>query len=462
MSIVPTVNAGPRLDRLPISGFHRRLLCLIGAGVFVDAFDVYLAGGAMAKMVDEAFSTIDANAGFLSAGFAGMLFGALIAGLVGDRFGRRYSYQFNLLIFGLASLGAVFAPSIETLTVLRFMMGIGLGAEVVVASGALLEFIPPSHRGRSMALLAIIINSGFLASTVVGYFVIPAFGWRWMFAIAGLGALAVWVARKGMPESPRWLESVGRKEEAEQALAAIEATVQKERGALPPVAGVERASPARVPVSALFASTLLPRTILGALIAISTLAAVFNFILWLPTFMVKEGLSVVESLGFSMAISLGAPLGGVVAFWIADRVPRKQSLVATSVSIVVLGTIYPTLESNAVILIVGFALVTAIYALVALGVYTYVPELFPTAIRLRGTGFCSLCGRAASIAMPFAAVVAYRNAGLTGVLMIVCGLLVLLIGAVLVVNVETLSRPLEDIGGAGDAIGSDAAPKPDH
>lgn len=462
MNMAQTVNAGARLDRLPISSFHRRLLWLIGAGAFVDAFDVYLAGGAMAKMVQEAFSTVDANAYFLSAGAAGMLVGAAFAGYLGDRFGRRYSYQVNLLIFGLASLGAAIAPSIEALTLLRFIMGIGLGAEVVVASGTLLEFIPPPHRGRWMSLLVIVINCGFLASTVVGYFVIPALGWRWMFGLAGVGAMAVWVARKGLPESPRWLESVGRTEEAERELETIEASVRKEHGALLPVARTDHPRSTPMPLSALFASRMLPRTILGALTVVSTLVAIFSFVSWLPTFMLKAGFPMATSLGFSTVMSVGAPLGGVAGFFIADRMPRKQSIVLTCLAIIVLGTIYPLLRSSVAILIVGLALVTTIYTFVALGIYLYVPELFPTSIRLRGTGFCSMCGRAASIASPFVVVLAYRRAGLTGVLMIVCGLLALFICAVLAVGVETMSSSLEHISETDPSVTDGAAAKPGH
>jgi putative MFS transporter len=270
-----------------------------------------------------------------------------------------------------------------------------------------------------------------------------------MFGIAGLGAMAVWAARKGLPESPRWLESVGRTAEAQRELEAIEASVRKEHGTLLPVVRTDHPRSKPMPLSALFASRVLPRTILGALTAASTLVAIFSFVSWLPTFMLKEGFPVATSLGFSTVMSVGAPLGGLVGFFIADRTCRKQSIVLTGIAIVVLGTIYPLLWHNAAVVIVGLALVTAIYTFVALGIYTYVPELFPTSIRLRGTGFCSMCGRAASIVSPFGVVLVYRSAGLTGVLMIVCGLLILLICAMLAVGVETMSSSLENISEIG-------------
>ena len=445
MENASVVNAGARLDRLPISRFHYRMLWLIGAGALMDAFDLYLAGGVMAKMVEDGFSTVAANASFLSAGFFGMLVGAGFAGYFGDRFGRRYSYQTNLLIFGLASLAGAFAPSIGVLTALRFVMGLGLGAEIVVASGTLCEFVPPSHRGRWISLLVIIVNLGFLASTIISYFVIPALGWRWMFGIAAVGALAVWVARKGMPESPRWLESVGKSKEAERTLRQIEASVEVQHGPLPPVNRIDDVKTAPVSIAALFAPDMLARTVVASLIVVATLVTIFSFVAWLPTFMVKEGFSVVKSLGFSTLMSFGGPLGGILGFCLSDRMPRRRSIVSVCALVIALGLLYPTVHQSAAIVGMGFALVTAIYTLVALGMYTYVPELFPTALRLRGTGFASVCGRGASIVSPYLVVLVFSRFGLSGVLMAVVGLLALLIIAVLAIGVETASSSLENI-----------------
>ena len=115
-----TVNAGARLDRLPISAFHYRIFWLVGAGMFFDGYDLYVAGGVLASAVQTKFSTLPQNLQFISLTFVGMTLGALITGFVGDKFGRRFTYQFNLMIFGLASLAAAFAPNIHVLNGLRF------------------------------------------------------------------------------------------------------------------------------------------------------------------------------------------------------------------------------------------------------------------------------------------------------------------------------------------------------
>src|SRR5215831_12301401 len=134
------VNAGARLDRLPISPFHYRIFFLVGAGMFFDGYDLYVAGGVLAATLQSKFSTIPENLRFISITFVGMTIGSLITGFLGDHFGRRFTYQFNLLIFGLASLAAAFAQDMTQLIACRFVQGLGLGAEIVVGYSTMTEF----------------------------------------------------------------------------------------------------------------------------------------------------------------------------------------------------------------------------------------------------------------------------------------------------------------------------------
>jgi putative MFS transporter len=207
MATVEASNSAARLDRLPILGFHRRLLMLVGAGMFFDAFDLYLANSVLGALVKAEWSTLQTNATFLSATAIGMLIGSVLAGLLGDRYGRKFTYQFNLAVFGLASFAYASAPSMSLLIAARFVCGIGLGAELVIGYGLLSEFVPPGHRGHWAALLSCMAQSGLFFSTLASWALIPVFGWRIMFVIAGLDAMIVFVARKSIPESPRWLES---------------------------------------------------------------------------------------------------------------------------------------------------------------------------------------------------------------------------------------------------------------
>ncbi|WP_429302551.1 MFS transporter [Paraburkholderia sp. GAS199] len=428
-----------------MSRFHWKILGLISAGACLDAFDIYLAGGVAAAMLKTGFSTLQLNALFVSSGFFGMVIGAGLSGYLGDRFGRRSSYQFNLALFGVMSFVAAFAPTIQWLIGARFLMGIGLGAELVVAAGTLCEFIPPGYRGRWVSLLGLIVNSGLVIATSVGYVVIPHLGWRWMFGIAGIGALLVWILRHRMPESPRWLESVGRSQEAEETVSAIEAEVAREKGPLPECARTQDLEVPRVPISALFRPGMLGRTLTAALTAIAVNVSVYGFVAWLPTFFVHEGRDVVTSLGFTTLMSLGAPFGAVLGYLTADRLGRAKGLVMYSALAILLGFIYPQMTANAAIAVVGFTLVSCIFGIVTLGLFGYVPELFPTALRLRGTGVAGVCGRIASMLTSYAAVVLFAHFGLFGVLAMVSGVLLLLIVAVLRLGVDANQFSLEDI-----------------
>lgn len=440
-----TVNAGPRLDRLPISRFHWRILGLISAGAFLDAFDVYLAGGVIAAMKAEKFATLAQAATFLSATFLGMLIGAGMAGYVGDRFGRRYSYQFNLALFGFASVAAVFAPSMPFLILCRFVMGVGLGAELVVAAGTLGEFIPPSHRGRWGSIMGTIIGSGLLVSTMIGFLVIPNLGWRYMFAIAGAGALLIWVLRKKMPESPRWLESVGRFDEAEALLREIEAEVTAEKGPLPKPVAAPAVVLGNAPLSRLFARGMRGRLLAATLTAVSINVSVYGFVAWLPTFLIGKGQTMVQSLGFTTLMSFGSIAGSLIAVAISDKVSRRTSLVVSALFILLFGALYPNADSAVALAVTGFLLVTSIYVLTAIGLFLYVPELFPTAYRLRGTGFAGMCARAASMLTPFCTVALFQRFGLEGVLAMVGSVLALMVVTVLFVRIETRGASLDEI-----------------
>jgi len=220
-----SVNTGARLDRLPLSAFHRRVLRLVGLGMFFDGFDIYLGASVLGATLRSGFSTLGENAAFVSATFFGMMLGSALTGFLGDRYGRRFTYQANLAVFGVAALLAAVAPNMAVLILLRFVMGVGLGAENVVGYSTMTEFVPPGSRGRWLGYVAVFVVTGLPVSALAAWVVVPLLGWRAMFVIGGVGALLVWHSRKALPESPRWLESVGRHAEAEALISAIEAEV---------------------------------------------------------------------------------------------------------------------------------------------------------------------------------------------------------------------------------------------
>jgi MFS transporter, putative metabolite:H+ symporter len=449
-----TVNAGARLDRLPVSAFHRRVFVLVAIGMFFDGFDIYIAGTVLGTTLKSGFSTMGQNAAFVSMTFVGMMLGSFVTGFLGDRFGRRFTYQANLALFGLASLAAAFAPSMGVLIALRFLMGVGLGAENVVGYSTLTEFAPAASRGRWLGFMAVVVVTGLPIAVLISTVMIPAFGWRSMFVLGGIGALIVWHLRKALPESPRWLESVGRDAEAEALLRTIEASVP---GPLAPLAVSSEPPPSRA-LATLFAPPLVSRMVLGciALIVINTL--IYGFITWLPSFFVKQGLSIATSFNFTLIMSLGAPVGSAIGALTADNWGRKPTLIGASVVTIVFGAIYPFVTDPVLLPLVGLGLTVPIYVLVAVLFGIYIPELFPTEVRLRASGICNTFGRGATIVTPFLVVRLFTDYGVIGVLTLMIGLLVVLILTVAVLGIEPRRRSLEDLGSGADGEASVRAP----
>jgi len=439
-----TSNAGARLDRLPISSFHRRIMWLIGVGMFFDGFDIYVAATVLGATLRSGFSTIRQNAEFVSVTFLGMMVGSFLTGFLGDRYGRRFTYQANLAIFGVASIVAAFAPSMTAVILLRFVMGAGLGAENVVGYATMTEFVPPQARGKWLGLISVFVVAGLPVTALLGTLIIPRFGWRIMFVLGGLGALVVWHLRKALPESPRWLESIGRTEEADRILQAIEQEVSLHHSPLKqPI--LSPPSTQSQGLSALLSPVLLPRMIVGAttLIVINTL--IFGFITWLPTFFVQAGRSIASSLGYSLVMSLGAPLGSAIGASTADSWGRKPTILGASLLTIVIGSIYPFVSNPRMLMAVGFLLTIPIYVLVTLLFAIYIPELFPTEVRMRASGICNTFGRGATILTPFIVVALFRSYGVGGVLAFMIALLIVQIVVVLIFGVEPKKRRLEEI-----------------
>ena len=438
-----SVNAGARLDRLPISSFHYRVFWLVGAGMFFDGYDLYVAGGVLASTIQTKFSTLPQNLQFISLTFVGMTIGALITGFVGDKYGRRFTYQINLLIFGLASLAAAFAQDMTQLIACRFVQGLGLGAEIVVGYSTLTEFVPPKTRGRWLSFMAFIVVAGFPVTAILGYLIIPNFGWRPMFIIAGIGSLIVWYLRKNLPESPRWLESQGRTAEAEALMQAIE---KEAATPLPPPA-------VPAPVKQLTAADLLrppmlQRLFVGSWVLITINTLIFGFVIFLPQFFLRQGLTITNSLGYTLVLSIASLVGCVIGAYASDAIGRRWSIIGASVVTIVFGWIYARFDAGsdpAIVLSTGFVLIAAIYVQTAILLGVYTPELFPTEIRLRANGICNTFGRGATVVSPFivgALLAAYK---LPGVVWLMIGLLLVQIVVVLAWGVEPRNRALEDV-----------------
>jgi putative MFS transporter len=443
------VNAGARLDRLPISSFHYRIFWLVGAGMFFDGYDLYIAGGVIASVIQTKFALPPQIPQFVSLTFVGMTIGALVTGFVGDKMGRRFTYQINLLIFGLASLAAAFAQDMNQLIACRFVQGLGLGAEIVVGYSTLTEFVPPKTRGRWLSMMAFLVVAGFPVTALLGYLIIPAFGWRPMFIIAAIGSLVVWYLRKNLPESPRWLESQGRAAEAEALMQSIEQE-SAAGGTLPPV--VVPAPVAQVAAMDMLKPPLLQRLLVGCWVLITINTLIFGFVIFLPQFFLRQGLTIANSLAYTLVLSIASLVGCVLGAWLSDAIGRRWSIIGASIVTIISGYIYARFNAASdptIVLSTGFVLIVAIYVQTAILFGVYTPELFPTEIRLRANGICNTLGRGATVVSPFIVGGLMQSYQLPGVVWLMIGLVVIQIVVVWAWGVEPRNRGLEEVAAAG-------------
>jgi putative MFS transporter len=225
--------------------------------------------------------------------------------------------------------------------------------------------------------------------------------------------LWVWYLRKSLPESPRWLEQVGRVEEADQLLRQIE----RETGVLTPPAVIPTSpapTPRAVPISVLFTRPVIRRTLLAIAVNVVCLVGAYSFTSWVPTFFVEQGMSVTKSLGFMTAMTLGNLAGPTIGMLVSDRIGRLRGLIVTALVCAAVGFVYPQLHSPLAIVPCGFVLISCMSLMIGFGLGAYTPELFPTEYRFRGNGLGQMTGRMAVIASPYAVVALYGLYGVGG------------------------------------------------
>lgn len=446
-------TAGHRLDAVPIGRFHRRFIVLVCLGIFWDSFDNTLSASVLASLLPIKFSTLQLNAIFISVTFAGLAIGALTAGWVSDRCGRAFAFQVSLGFFGILALCASLAPSMEVLIALRGVMSIGLGAEYVIVYGMVVEFIPRARRGRYLGIIGIAGGVGVSLSSIVGALVIPIWSWRAMFVIAGVGALGAWWLRRKMPESPRWLESRGRYEEAEAVLRKIESESGVTAAAAPEELVVPETDEkaAWVPIKVLFQRPTLRRTAMALILTITCLFGSYAITGWMPTFFVAQGMSVTKSLGFSAAILSGYVVGPLLCVLFADRLGGRRSIVVFGILAAIFAGIYPFMTHPAAVITVGFILVALAAAFLTMSLGS-VPEFFPTAFRFRGGGFSQTVGRTFLIISPFVILGLFTKYGIVGVILVVSGVYLVVSVLNLVVRVDTSAEALVNLADEAEHV----------
>jgi putative MFS transporter len=434
-----------RLDRVPLNRFHWRLLVTSGLGWMFDAMDVLLIGFLVTPITKE-FALAPAQVGLVaSAGFVGMFLGAAISGRLADRYGRRLIFQVTLVIFSVGAVLSALAPTFELLLAARIVAGLGLGGELPVVATLVSEFSPRAQRGRMIVLLESFWAYGTILAGLVALFVLPQFGWRGAFVVAALPALYVAYLRSALPESPRYLAERGRSAEAD----AVVRRVERAGGAalLTLGAAVAPARSGRTSIAELWKPAYARRTAMLWILWFGIVFTYYGIFLYVPSLLAARGLSEVRSNEFFFFSTLAQVPGYFSAAWLVERWGRKPTLVAYLIGTAAAALLFGTSETGTIAFI-ALALLS-FFNLGAWGVvYTYSPELYPTAVRATGAGVAAAVGRLGGIIGPFLTPVLVPTLGQSGVFILFMAVLLVTAVSVWLLAEETKGRSLEEISGA--------------
>jgi len=437
-----------RLNRLPPTAVHRHATIVAGIGSFFDLFDIFLAGVLGTVLTQEFHLTRSALPPIIGSSFIGMFFGATLLGRFADARGRRTAFLVNLGIYSAFTLLGAFSPNVSILIVTRFLAGIGIGAELPLVDAYLSELLPVRHRGRYTAWAYTlgfigVPAAGFLARILVPRHPFGIDGWRWMFVAGSLGAAIVWMVRTQLPESPRWLESVGRPAEADAIVSRMEREAER-LGPLSPPSPDEAASVEQGRYRMIFGPRYRGRTLMLCVFHVFQTVGYYGFGTLVPTVLAAKGYSIVTSLTFTSLTFIGYPLGSALSLPIVERVDRRWLITGSAALMAVFGLAMGYASAPAAILAAGF-LYTATSNIFSNALHIFQVEIFPTFARATAAGTAYGMSRLSTGAMPFVLVPVLDRFGPTAMFGVIASALAICIVDIAAFAPSTTGRELEAI-----------------
>lgn len=438
-----------RIETLPASRWHIKVRMIMGTATFFDAFDALSIAAALPVLM-LAWHLSPAQAGMLIAsGYVGQLIGAPFFGWLAERVGRLKAAMWSVLIFSLMSLVCASAWNLHSLMLFRAIQGFGLGGEVPIAATYINEMSRADSRGRFFMMYESVFMVGIIVASIAGAVIVPNFGWQYLFAICALPALLCVFLQRLVPESPRWLVSRGRLDEAEKAVARIQREIEAEGKHVPPPQTLPEIIAAPELIAhrsrSLFKGMYLSRTLSLWVLWFCVYFVAYGTLTWFPSIVRSQfGLSLQASLYMAVGLNgLNFIALGFAAFLI-DRIGRKMWFAVASL-----------LCAAGMLVLWAFGLSAAGLLLALLGsvtnmssgfiLYLYTPELYPTHNRSVGVAAATCWGRIAAIIGPYAIGVTITAFGLSGVYLMFG--VTALVGAITAAfyGVRTEGRTLEDI-----------------
>jgi MFS family permease len=446
------------LDAIPFRRAHALILVLVAFGALFDAIEQYNVGLA-APQIAQLWSLSNAQVGLLTTlTFAGMAIGSLIAGVTGDRYGRRVTYMYNLLLYTAGALLAAFAPDIGWLLLARFIVGVGLGGELNTGLTLVAELMPTKVRGAAVATVNIAAGGlGIFASSALAALVLgplqaalggPTLAWRWLLGLLVLPALLVFVYRWFLPESPRYLLVEGRVQEANGVLTRLAANRLRPVKGMPVTRYIDVAEGHRLPrqrvrLAEIFEGRLARNTVVIWIVSAMTFGAQVTITVFMPSVLVARGFDVSTSLAYTTVINVGGLIGAVLASVFGYRFKRRVVLGYGSIVAVVVAIAFATSANLAMVLMMG-GLLQLMFILLNTTTWVWAPELYPTRVRAFGTGASVTVGLVSASLIPLLAGIIFDAVGALGMFVLV-GVMYVIMAVTVRFGPETHGASLEDI-----------------
>lgn len=441
------------LARIGVTAAHKQIIALIIVGALFDSFEQNTVGVAGPGLRAQ-WHLAAADIGVLNTvTFGSAAIGRLLSGVIGDRYGRRVMLGLDLILFTIGSLGCALSPSFGMLCLARAVVGFGVGGELSTAVTMLSEFCSPKFRGMATGL----VNVG---AGGFGNFLAPAFGllifslfpgpgnWRWLFAALAIPALLVVFYRRYVPETPRFLVSRDRIEDANRVLSILASGSLKTRGlAVHPWLTRETGHAEAVAGGAwfdIFRPAFIGRTLPVSVAILMSYGAQLSVLTLMPIIFVSKGYTLSGSLLFSMIIQGGSVLGTITGSMFGYYLPRKKVLTAGAILACLAALSIVWLGANIALVLLFGAVFQFFVLLLNTSIWVYAPELYPTRIRAFGVAFILAAGTVAGSFVPTISGLLFDRYGMVGVFGLAAAMY-----AVFAISIqfapETYGRSMEDV-----------------
>lgn len=449
ITTVRTFSIAERLERLPLRSYQKTIFLIIATAWLFDCVDIAMMTFALTS-IKTSFDLNTAQTGLLaSMSLIGMLPGAATAGMLADRFGRRTVFQWSMVIWGISSFLCASATSVGALMVYRVLLGIGMAMEFPVGQSLICEMTPAKKRGQYIAVLAGFMPVGFIVAGILSYLILPVGGWRWLFIAQGISAVFVFVIRRYVPESPRWLEETGKQAEANSVMNMIESKVQIAQGDKPLPEPQALSCPKyviqpRFALKEIWGHGYAKRSIMLWCIWFFALFGYYGLTTWLGALLQAAGYTLTKSTLYIVLINLAGVPGFLTMAWLLEIWGRRQTVILAMLGSAATAYLYGTAGNIAQVIVFGLAMQFFVCGMWSV-IYAYTPELYPTNIRASGSGFASSFGRIGALLGPYIVGLVLPAFGQIGVFQLGAGTYVAAALAVLLLGEETKGKVLEEL-----------------